>query len=168
MEFFLPSLVILILAGVTSFVIIPRMGPIIVLVLSLALLAFGMYHHYKLFSSEYRLSTWQEQLRFYGPGVAIAALVFFILFFVVSLFKGGQVPVPNMPSPAITASNSTLSPVASILNTVKNTVSNAAETVSSVAESAVNTVKNTASTITNTISPNKNSRNIRPSFFNKV
>jgi hypothetical protein len=168
MEFFLPSLVILILAGVTSFVIIPRMGPMIVLVLSLALLAFGMYHHYKLFSSEYRLSTWQEQLKFYAPGVAIAALVFFILFFVVSLFKGGQVPVPNMPSPAITANNSTLSPVASILNTVKNTVSSAAETVSTVAESAVNTVSNAASTIKNTVSPNKNSRNIRPSFFNKV
>ena len=97
-------------------------------------------------------------MKFYGPGIAIAALVFFILFFVVSLFKGGQVPVPNMPSPALTANNSTLSPVASILNTVKNTVSNAAETVSTVA----------ASTIKNTVSPITNSRNIRPYFFNKV
>ena len=163
MEFFLPSLVILILAGVTSFVIIPRMGPMIILVLSLALLAFGMYHHYKLFASEYRLSTWQDQLRFYAPGVAIAALVFFILIFVVSLFKGGQVPVPNMPSPAYTVSNSTLSPAASILNTVTN----AASTITDSITNAAVTVKNTASNIVNTVSPG-NSRNIRPSFFNKV
>jgi hypothetical protein len=173
MEFFLPSLVILILAGIVSFVVIPRMGPLVVLVLSIALLTFGMYHHYKLFSAEYRQSTWQEQLRFYAPGIAIGGLVLFIMIYITSLFRGGEVPVPEMPSiTPVSNSNTITSPVASILNTLKNTAENVMDT----ATSTINTIKNTTNKVANTISENinttintsVNSKNIRTSFFNKI
>jgi hypothetical protein len=156
MEFFLPSLIILVLAGIVSFVIIPKTSPLIILILSLCLLVFGMYHHYSLFASEYRLSTWQEQLKFYGPGVAIGSLIVFILLFVLSIFRGGQVPVPEISSITPAQTNGTMG---SILNTVTNAASNIINTATVTA----NDIKNTVAGVTN------RSRNtIRTSFFSKV
>jgi hypothetical protein len=161
MEFFLPSLIILVLAGIVSFVIIPKTSPLVILILSLCLLMFGMYHHYKLFASEYRLSTWQEQFKFYGPGVAIGGLILFILLFVLSIFRGGQVPVPEVA--ALTpAPPSTEGAVGSILNTVTNATSDILNTATSV----VNNMKNTVTGITGNVNRPRNT--IRTSFFNKV
>lgn len=178
MEFFLPSLIILILAGITSFALIPRLSPIVILVLSLALLSFGMYHHYKLFAAEYRQSTWQEQLKFYGPGIAIGGLVIFILIFVVSLFSKGEVPVPNMPTvtPASTANNIT-TPLSTVFNTVTNAANSVINSASDITDTISNTATNAFNKVTNTVNNTlKNTRNnagvaagnIRPSFFNKV
>ncbi len=178
MEFFLPSLIILILAGITSFALIPRLSPVIILILSLALLTFGMYHHYKLFAAEYRQSTWQEQLKFYAPGIAIGGLVLFILIFVVSLFRKGEVPIPNMPTvtPASTANNMT-APLSTVINTVTTAANNVINSASDITETISNSATNAINKVTNTVNNTlKNTGrnagaaagNIRPSFFNKV
>ena len=171
MEFFLPSLIILILSGIVSFVIIPKISPIIILILSFALLAFGMYHHYKLFADEYRLSTWQEQIRFYAPGVAIGSLVLFILIFVLSLFKHAEVPVPNIPSISpVTTTNTFTAPVASALNTVTAAANNMMSNTTRAVSGAVNTIKNTANMVIGNAQNGRNAinKNIGSSFFSKV
>jgi hypothetical protein len=113
MDFFLPSLIVLILSGIIVFAFLPRMAPIILLLMSAGLLGFGIYHHYKIFEDEYRFSTWQDQLKMYAPGVVIGVTVLFLIGFILSFFGGPSVPVPNIPAmPSM--------PEIPMVNTVKN------------------------------------------------
>ncbi len=150
MEFFIPSLFIFLLAIIVSFVFIPRFTPIITAILSIVFLTFGVYHHHKMFASEYRLSTWQDGLKIYAPAIMIGAIILFIVYSILSFFSSGSVPVPQMPnmtspngSVANTLTNATES-IGDIMNDMKDTVSN-----------AVNNVKNTVSNTIN-IGTNKN------------
>lgn len=68
------------------FLILPRMGSMVLAIASLlALIAVGV-HHYSQFYSEYRLSTWQNSLAAYAPwvtlGFALIAMISSIIFFV--------------------------------------------------------------------------------------
>ena len=65
---------------IVSFAVAPNLSPIILAVLSIALLVFGVYHHYNMFASEYRLSTWQESLKIYAPAIMIGAIIIFIIY----------------------------------------------------------------------------------------
>ena len=109
MELFIPSLFVFILAILVCFLIIPRFTPLITAILAFALLAYGVYDHYKLFSSEYRLSTWQDGLKIYAPAIMIGALILFIIYSIIIFFTKGSVPIPSMPNiilpPANTATN---------------------------------------------------------------
>jgi predicted PurR-regulated permease PerM len=142
MEFFIPSLFIFLLAIIVSFIFIPRFTPLIAAILSIAFLTFGVYHHHKMFASEYRLSTWQDGLKIYAPAIMIGAIILFIVYSILSFFSGGSVPVPQIPnisspngSVANTLTNATES-IGDIMNDMKDTVS---DTMSN----AVNTIKNT-------------------------
>ena len=83
MELFIPSLLILLIAGLLSFLVIPRLSVPIVLILSLIILAVVMRNHYYVFYSEYRYQTWTDQLKEYAPYIVIAVLIIFI--FIVQL-----------------------------------------------------------------------------------
>jgi hypothetical protein len=79
MELFLPGLLVLVIVALFAFLIIPRTGPMILAVISLiALIAAGV-HHYKLFSSEYALSTWQYGLASYAPWITLGLALLFII-----------------------------------------------------------------------------------------
>jgi hypothetical protein len=79
MELFLPGLLVLVIAALFAFLIVPRTGPMILAVVSLvALIAAGL-HHYKLFSSEYALSTWQYGLTSYAPWIVLGLALLFII-----------------------------------------------------------------------------------------
>jgi uncharacterized membrane protein YgcG len=110
MELFLPSILVLLIACGIVFAIIPKLSPMIIAVLSLVLLTVATYHHFSLFSSEYRLSTWQDILKTYAPGVFIIVLIIFIIFSIIGFFGGTSVPVPGLPyvpglPPANTSTN---------------------------------------------------------------
>jgi energy-coupling factor transporter transmembrane protein EcfT len=124
MEFFIPGLLIFILAIVVSFLIIPRFTPLIVAILSIVFLTIGVYHHYTLFASEYRLSTWQQSLKLYAPAIMIGALVLYIIYSILSLFTGGSVPVPTIPDITPATSNTITESISNTLNNVTNSVSN--------------------------------------------
>ncbi len=106
MEFFLPGLFLFIVTLWVTMQIAPRMTPFIASILSIALLSYGVYHHYKLFAAEYRLSTWQEGLKVYSPAIMILAVILFILYGILFFFTKGQVPVPSMPNIALPSANS--------------------------------------------------------------
>lgn len=144
MELFLPSLLIIVLAAIVVFTIIPKFAPLTLTIVSIVLLIFGIVHHYKLFYDEYRLSTWQTS-SFVAPALVIGVALFFILGYILSYFGSG-VPVPTLPN---------VPSVAEITTGIGNAASSAATAVTNAANKAVNTVTNVAnrgtSGITNTI-----------------
>jgi hypothetical protein len=79
MELFLPSLIVIVIAAFFAFIIVPRTGPIILAVISiLALIAAGV-HHFNMFSSEYKLSTWQNGIAGNAPYFILGLAILFIL-----------------------------------------------------------------------------------------
>lgn len=88
MELFLPSLVVILLSAVFAFLVVPRMGStILVVVCLIALIAVGI-HHYNLFSSEYLASTWQYGLAAYSSWIVLGFALLFILGALFYLFGG--------------------------------------------------------------------------------
>ena len=165
MEFFLPSVFILIFAGIVSFMLIPKFSPTVVLILATLLLGFAVYHHIDQFKPEYKLSTWQLGLIRYGPFIVLGFMLLFILFYIFTKFRGGEVPIPditvNLPSPT-EAVNSMTETVTNAANAVVNTVSNVAKNVNRNATTMANNVVNTVTNV------NKNKNNVSKSFFNVV
>ena len=105
MEQFLLSLTVLLISALIVFLVLPRLGAQVLVVLSIVLLIFCIYNHYKLFASEYRYSTWQEQLKWYGPVVMYVAMTIAILLYLGYLYSSGGssvLPTTNL-SPAAVA-----------------------------------------------------------------
>lgn len=133
MEIFLPSILIVLLAGVVVFTILPRFGPLVLTVISIILLMFGVYHHYNLFYDEYRLSTWQTTSTFLAPALVLGVALFFLLGYILSFFGSG-IPVPK---------------TADVVPNVSDMVSNAVETVNNVANNVVNSANNVVNNVVN-------------------
>ena len=139
MEFFLPSVLLLLIAAAVVFFVIPRFGPAFLAIVSAILLAFGIYKHYTTFGAEYRLSTWQLGLTAYAPYVLVAGLLLAIGIYLLYLLPSSMaantaataplasIPIvstlANMPA-ANTATNSVTAGINKALNTVANTVTN--------------------------------------------
>lgn len=142
MEIFLPSLLIILLAAVVVFTVLPRMGPIVLTTLSIVLLLFGVGHHYKMFYDEYRLATWYKSASFLAPALVLGVTLFFILGFILSFF-GINVPVPSAPViPSVAdITNAATSAVNTVKNTVATTVGNATSTVSNVTRNLNNSLR---------------------------
>ena len=50
MEIFIPGILLFLVALLIAFLVVPRFTPLIIAVLSLALLVYGVYDHYKMFA----------------------------------------------------------------------------------------------------------------------
>lgn len=96
MEFFLPGLAIFFITLYISSLVLPTITPLIASVLSIVFLSFGVYQHYKMFASEYRLSTWHEGLKAYSPAAMIVAIMVFIIYSIFAFFNNGSIPVPSI------------------------------------------------------------------------
>ena len=137
MELFVPGLIVLLISAFFIFLILPRMGSMVLAIASLlALIAVGV-HHYSQFYSEYRLSTWQNTLTAYAPwvtlGIALIVMVSSIIFFVSGEETRGKiVNAVSTPMEAIqdkvaeaaavmpSAASATNSVTAGINNMIKN------------------------------------------------
>jgi hypothetical protein len=153
MEFFIPSLFIFLIAAVVSFAILPRFSPIIISLLAIALLIFGIYHHYKMFKDEYKLSTWQQSLKLYAPAIMIGGILLFIIYAILSFFSGPSVPMPSINLPTVPE-----------LPEIKNIPSAATETVVDFKNNVTNALSNTAKRIKNmteNITANNKSNNTK-------
>lgn len=120
MEFFIPGLLIFLVAISIAMLIVPQTTPMIAAVLSILFLAYGVYDHYLLFAPEYRLSTWQDGIKIYAPFIMLAGIILFIIYFIFAFFTGGEVPVPKMEMPAMPAM-----PAMPTFNSIKNAANNA-------------------------------------------
>lgn len=169
MEFFLSSVFILIFGAVVSFMLIPKFSPSVVLVIAAALLGFALYHHILLFKNEYKLSTWQTGLIAYAPFIVLGFMILFILGYIFTKFRGGAVPVPDMPSPTETLN--------SIVETVNDAVTNTANSMFNATKNVANNVVKNANAIVNKVANNNGTKsgnagnkggNVSKSFFNVI
>jgi hypothetical protein len=152
MEFFIPGLLIFIVAIVLSFVIVPRATPLIVALLSIGFLTLGVYEHYKMFSSEYRLSTWQDGLKNYAPAVMICAILIFIIYAIFAFFTKGSVPIPQMPQMPQMPQIPNIPQMPNIANIPNIKGSN----------NITNTVMQTVNNVVNSLKMNNEEENIKP------
>jgi hypothetical protein len=170
MELYLPSLAVFFLVIFLSFVIIPKFSPIILASLSAVLLTIGIYHHWSIFKNEYRLSTWQEPLKIYAPGVFIIAVAIFTIYVILVSFTGGEVPVPSLPTVPLPEPNTVGNIVATAINNIGEKFNNATKAVANVATDAVNAVKNATEKATNVVANmgEKKENNVTRSFLKVV
>ena len=153
MELFIPGLLLFLFSIAVSFVLIPRFTPLIIAILSIVFLTKGVYDHYMMFASEYRLSTWQDGLKIYAPAIMIGAIILFIIYAILAFFTRGSVPIPSIPN--ITGANET-----SITNQVVKSLNNVADSLTNTSNDIISNVNNTINKI------NKNRGNILGSLTN--
>lgn len=141
MELFIPSVLILLLAAAVVFFVLPRFGAPVLAIISVALLAFGIYQHVNAFGSEYKLASLQFGLMNYAPYIMVGGLLLVIAFYLVSISPFGRPnagttapSMPEMPSiaempPANTATNTVTAGVNNALKGIANVAGNAAAAV---------------------------------------
>lgn len=174
MEFFLPGLFLFLLSLAVTFVIAPKATPAMASILALAFLTYGVYHHYKLFAPEYRLSTWQDGLKVYAPAVMILAVILFVLYGVLSFFTSGQVPIPALPNVAMPSPNSITNSLTHSMESLGNSMTNMVNNVTSLGNNNRSSTRNNNSLMTsigNSLGMNrnrKNGNNISRSFLETV
>jgi len=151
MEFFIPGLLIFLVAISIAILIVPQTTPMIAAVLSILFLAYGVYDHYLLFAPEYRLSTWQDGIKIYAPFIMLAGIILYIIYFIFAFFTGGEVPVPKVEMPEINM------PTLPTLNAIKNAANTAIN----------NTINGTNNKINNTKTANR-SNTLSRSLFETI
>lgn len=97
MEFFIPSLIVFLIVSAVIVFVLPKLSPLILVVLAAILLAFGIFTHYKTFAFEYKQSTVFSNFKIYAPAIMIVAIIVFMLFSIASFFTNGTVPIPSIP-----------------------------------------------------------------------
>lgn len=172
MEFFIPGLALFLLAIILTFLIAPRATPLVAALLSIGLLTFGVHQHYKLFASEYRLSTWQDGLKIYAPAIMIGAILIFIIYSILAFFTKGSVPVPQIPNINEPTNNTVTNSVVNTVNNVVNSLTNTKNNIINNVNNTINKVNNNRTNILNSITGtngntknNKNKNNISRSFL---
>jgi hypothetical protein len=171
MEFFIPGLLLFLVSIIVTFLVIPRFTPLIVAILSIAFLSYGVYDHYTMFASEYRLSTWQESLKVYAPAIMIITILLYIIYVILAFFTSGSVPVPLAPSITEPNQSSVTNQIAKSLNKVanvftgNNNTNNRNAKNGSLLNQVSNTLNNTMNTVTNSLGITNNARrnNNKPS-----
>lgn len=136
MELFIPSVLLLLLAAAVIFFVLPRFGAPVLALISVGLLAFGIYQHINAFGTEYRFSTWQQSLVSYAPYLMIGGVLVVVAFYLLTISPLGKPnsTAPNMPEmPSInempspnTATNAVTAGVNTALKGVGNVAGNAA------------------------------------------
>lgn len=137
MELFLPGLIVLLVSAFFAFMVIPRMGSVVLITVCTIALFAAAWHHFSVFGAEYRQSSWQYALAAYAPAILVGLALIFIIVALVSLFSG----------------NSVQSVVAAPINIIQNAASSAASSMPN-ANTATNPL--TAS-INRTLNANANS-----------
>lgn len=112
MELFIPGLIVLVLTALFAFLVIPRTGPTILMVVSLVALIAAGVHHYSFFHGEYTLSTWQNGLAAYAPFIVLGLALVFVLAAISFLFSS--------PETKAAAANALSTPMEAIQEKVAN------------------------------------------------
>lgn len=147
MEFFLPSVLLLLISAAVIFFVLPQFGPSFLAIVSAVLLVFGIWKHYSTFGTEYRLATWHLGLIAYAPYIMIAGLLLVIGIYLLYLLPASTANnssasiLPSLPSiPTVTnmpSSNSATNSITAGINKAISSVTNAAKN-NSTANSVLN------------------------------
>ena len=166
MIFYIPGILTLIVVILICFLVIPRLAGSILSITALILLIFALYHHYAIFSDEYRSSTWQQGLQFWAGPVMIGLLILTIVgYFLMFIGSGKRVLEPASANISLPSPNTATNPITATINTAINKIS-------SVGNAAMNKINNItgAKAVNNLRVPNvaNYSKNVSPSFFERA
>ena len=92
MELFVPSILLIILAGLVIFAILPNVAPFTLAILTVILLATVGYHHHTLFAHEYAQSTWQTTVYNASVPFLVAMVTLFMIGFGLNMLRSRVFP----------------------------------------------------------------------------
>jgi len=90
MEFFLPSLLIVLLAAVVGAFFIPQLSSLIMIILCTLLLIWAFANHYTIFAYEYRNMNWINTAVNAGPYLMLTLVILLSLGYIILLFTSGK------------------------------------------------------------------------------
>ena len=101
MEFFLPSILLIILAIGLSVAFVPRLSPFVLVLGSVMCIAIAGYNHYTLFSGEYNVMNWIESAKGFAPILLTGLVILLAGGYLLMMIQGGKTPTLQMPSMTI-------------------------------------------------------------------
>lgn len=123
MEFFLPSLLIMLVAALVVFLAFPNMTPFLLAIIAAASLVLAAQNHYSMFGSEYSGMTWTTSAKAAAPQVLVAAVILVSLGYLIFAFTFGRGGAP------IRAPTASIPPPESATNFITNAIGNGLEAV---------------------------------------
>lgn len=94
MEFFIPSLIVLVLGAIFLFAVLPRLSPYVLGGLAVSMFGLGLWQHYTMFPYEYRVSTASAMIQQYSGFIMLLAVIFAGVTGVL-MVHGGNPPAEN-------------------------------------------------------------------------
>ena len=100
MEFYIPSLFIMIMAAAVCFLLIPQFTPMIIAVFATLCLVLAMYNHSSLFWNEYKNMNWAStaMAAMVSPYLLVGLVILLSVGYIIFLFSSGKSPNLGMPS----------------------------------------------------------------------
>jgi len=97
MEFFLPSLLLMLIAWAISVYVTPSFTPAVIAVVAIILLVLAVYNHYSTFPSEYNVMQWADSGKQIAPTLITGLVIVLMGGYIIYMFssKGGM---PSLPS----------------------------------------------------------------------
>ena len=95
MELYIPSVLMLLIAGIVIFSILPNMAPFTLMILAVVILVIAGLQHANLFAFEYATSTWQNAIQGGGNNLLIIMLVLFMIGFLLNMVGGSKISTPS-------------------------------------------------------------------------
>jgi hypothetical protein len=126
MELFLPGIILILLSAFFAFMILPRIGSLVLSIVAILSIIIVGLHHYSMFYSEWRLSTWQYSLSAYAPFVVLG-FAFLIISASVGYTFGGPEVKNAIKSPMSTIQQGVSDSIASMpsASTATNSITSA-------------------------------------------
>ena len=106
MEFYFPSLIVLILAAILVFFIFPRFAPIVLAIIAFISLILGIVQNLNMFAPDYRLMTWQQGVSSFAPYILVGFSVLYILGFLFGIYRNKNAAVNQAVTQTTQAMNS--------------------------------------------------------------
>ena len=164
MELFIPSLVVLLLAAIICFFILPRMSPYVLGILSLLMFGIGIWQHYSMFPYEYRSTSMvTDMLRDYAGFVITIVVIIAGTGLILGSYGVNPPAVTEMLPASITAPFTGANNSKGIFNLSGNSANSG---ISGISESITGAVNTMSKSVSNLMKPgNSRSNNlVSPSF----
>lgn len=86
MEFYIPSLFIVLLAAIVIVLVLPQLSPVVLTTVCSLVLVWALANHYTLFSNEYRNMNWTNTAASVGPYIILLLVITLSIGYIILLF----------------------------------------------------------------------------------
>jgi hypothetical protein len=162
MEWFIPSIVVVLLGAVVFFLVLPRLAPYILGVLALLFFVIGAWQHYNMFPYEYSSSVLRGILSDYTPFIMLIAVIFGGMVALMTAFGMSPPAIADVIPPLVPAANNSKANNAGILGNMfkpaNNSKANNAGVLGNMFKPANNPKANNGGILGNMFKPANNSK----------